>query len=496
VSDIAVVKPPPPSGRRFNVRPGLRWPVGLLIAVVVIFVFYYLDTYFRDVVPPFLHEQGNEWFSLLAINEAIVYVMAALGLNIVVGYAGLLDLGFVAFWAIGGYTAGWLMSGFFHEVNFRFFGSQFTETNNIAGIHISVWIVLVAACLLCALSGVLIGAPTLRLRSDYLALVTLGFGEIIYEVFYNGDNLFGQNVSNGSQGITPTDSVRFFGFDQTGALTWKDLGPFDVLPKFVILVGLAALILFASLRIREGRLGRAWLAIREDELAASMMGVPLMRTKLASYALGAVAGGIAGVAFAVHVSGVLPDRFRFDISITLLAMVVLGGMGNVWGVTVGALILAWTNSTFLPHAQEFIAQPGQEAPVSITMMLLGVGLFAVGIAMVLLKRRPGALLAYLGVPIFVIGLVLIIADDNISFQFLIFGSVLIIMMLFRREGIIPEARTRLILREPGRTEAEALGADMEDIAPELEALPDEAVHASGTVPTARPDRDGTQGGPA
>lgn len=177
-------------------------------------------------------------------------------------------------------------------------------------------------------------------------------------------------------------------------------------------------------------------------------------------------------------------------------MVVLGGMGNVWGVMVGALILAWTNSTFLPHAQEFIAQPGKEGFVSVTMMVLGAGIFAAGIALIVLKRRPGMLLAYLGVPIFVIGLVLIVAEQNISFQFLIFGSVLIIMMLFRREGIIPEARTRLILREPGRTEAEAVGADMEDIAPELESLPDDAVHASGSVPAARTDRDGTQGGPA
>ena len=405
--------------RRGLIRPTLRWPLGLLIAAVVVFVFYYLDTYFRaQAIPDGLHEFVAQWLPLLSINEALVYVMCALGLNVVVGYAGLLDLGFVAFWAIGGYTAGWLMSGFVYPVNIRFLGSEFTKTHQIAGIHITFWVVLVAAALLCAVFGIIIGAPTLRLRSDYLALVTLGFGEIIPEVFYNGDDVGGLNISNGTQGITPVDSVRFFGFDATGALTFKDLGPFDVLPKFVIFCGLAALILFASLRIRDGKLGRAWLAIREDELAASAMGVPLMRTKLAAYATGAIAGGIGGAAFAIHVSAVLPDRFRFDISITLLAMVVLGGMGNVWGVTVGALGLAWFNSTGLPKGEEMFHD-------------------AFGI--------------------------------DISFSFLFFGAVLVLMMLFRREGLIPEARTRLVLREPGRTEARSLGSDLEEPAPELGA---------------------------
>jgi branched-chain amino acid transport system permease protein len=432
VSDIARVIGPP-SGRRRFLKPSASWPLGLLIAAVFVFVFYYLDTYFRSSIPDPIHVFFTTWLPLLSVNEALVYVMCALGLNIVVGYAGLLDLGFVAFWAIGGYVAGWLMSGFLYQWNFRFLGSQFTKDHNIAGIHITFWIVLIGAALLCALFGIIIGAPTLRLRSDYLALVTLGFGEIIPEVFYNGDNVGGVNISNGNQGITPVDSVRFFGFDSTGALTFKDLGPFDVLPKFVIFCGLAALIMFASLRIREGKLGRAWLAIREDELAASAMGVPLMRTKLSAYSIGAVAGGIGGVAFAVHVSAVLPDRFRFDISITLLAMVVLGGMGNVWGVTIGALGLAWFNSTGLPRAED-------------------------------------ALNAFTG--------------WDVSLSFLFFGSVLVLMMLFRREGLIPEARTRLVLREPGRTEAESLGADMEDVAPELESMPDQLVHAVGAVPPA------------
>jgi branched-chain amino acid transport system permease protein len=359
-------------------------------------------------------------------------------------------------------------------------------------VHLNFWIVLIAAALVCALFGVIIGAPTLRLKSDYLALVTLGFGEIIYRFFYNGDDLWGQNLTNGTQGITPVDSVRFFGFDSTGALTWKDLGPFDLLPKFLIFVLLVAVVLFASIRIREGRLGRAWLAIREDELAASMMGVPLMKTKLSAYALGAVSGGLAGVAFAVHVSGVLPDRFRFDISITLLAMVVLGGMGNVWGVTVGALLLAWTNSTFLPNVQDELLTPGSSDPVGITLIVVGIALTAAAITLVVQGRSRFLLMIYLGVLAAVIGGVLLIYGEAASFQFLVFGAVLIIMMLFRREGLIPEARTRLVLREPGRTEAESLGADMEDVAPELERLADDAVHAGGAVPAASDGPEGTR----
>jgi len=176
---------------------------------------------------------------------------------------------------------------------------------------------------------------------------------------------------------------------------------------------LAALFLFVSLRIREGRLGRAWLAIREDELAASMMGVPLMRTKLAAYGVGAFAGGIGGVAYATHVNAVLPDRFNFSISITLLAMVVLGGMGNVYGVVIGALGLAWINSTGL-------AQFGNTVNDAF--------------------------------------------GTNINFpsnNFLLFGLILVLMMLFRREGLIPETRTRQVLQEPERGELASVGADLE-----------------------------------
>jgi branched-chain amino acid transport system permease protein len=205
---------------------------------------------------------------------------------------------------------------------------------------------------------------------------------------------------------------------------------------------------------------------------------------LASYATGAVAGGIAGAAFAIHVSGVLPDRFRFDISITLLAMVVLGGMGNVWGVTIGALVLAWTNSTGLPRIQGGLEESGSATAVGIVLLIAAAVVVAAGIALLLSGRSAGLFMIYLGGVLAIIGAVLVSQGTEVNFQFFVFGSVLIMMMLFRREGLIPEARTRLVLREPGRTEAEALGADMEDVAPELESLPDDTVHAGGSVPPA------------
>ncbi len=362
------------------------WALGYLAVATVMFVVYQYALPWEGLPLP-IYDFLQLWLPPTAINEALVYVICALGLNIVVGYAGLLDLGYVAFWAIGGYCAGWFMSTFFAQWNFHGLSSAAATE---PGIHINFWMVLVIGGAVCAFFGIVIGAPTLRLKSDYLALVTLGFGEIIPQVFFNGEDINGFNLSNGTKGITRLDPIP------TGV---KDLGPFDFGPKFIIFVLLAALMVFISLQLRRGRLGRAWLAIREDELAASMMGVPLMRTKLASYAVGAVAGGIGGVAFATHVDGVYAERFNFSISIFLLAMVVLGGMGNVWGVILGAFILAWVNSTGLPALGDtFNSQFGTEV-------------------------------------------------DFPSFTFLLFGLVLILMILYKREGLIPESRLRSVVHE-------------------------------------------------
>jgi branched-chain amino acid transport system permease protein len=385
---------------------GKAWPIGFTVAAVVTFVLYqWILPQAPDPVASFF----QDWLPMSTVNQCLIWAVMAVGLNIVVGYAGLLDLGYVAFWAIGGYVAGWLMSGFFTQWKLDIFGHA--ARGQEAGIHINFWLVLPIAGLFCALSGVLIGAPTLRLKSDYLALVTLGFGEIIPEVFKNGEDINGFNLSNGVKGITPLDPIP------SGPLAYlgvpAELGPFDETWKFLVYALIAAFAVFVSLRIREGRLGRAWLAIREDELAASMMGVPLMRTKLAAYAVGAFIGGLGGVAYASAVGGVAAEDFAFSSSIILLAMVVLGGMGNVWGVMIGALVLQWINSNGLVRLGETIQEvTGKD----------------------------------LNFP---------------SYNFLVFGLILILMMLFRREGLLPESRTRQVLQEPERGELESVGADLE-----------------------------------
>jgi branched-chain amino acid transport system permease protein len=415
----AVSKGSPPARITKSSR---AWPVGFFLLAVFVFALY------QWVLPHAgagVQQTFQDWLPMSAVNEAVLWLVFALGLNIVVGYSGLLDLGYVAFWAIGGYCAGWFMSPFAFQMSpgwknlkINLFGNPLPGQEQ--GIHLSFWLALPLAALICAFFGVLIGAPTLRLKSDYLALVTLGFGEIIPQIFFNGENVNGFNLSNGAKGITPVDPIGTGPFRLIPGVP-DTLGPFDLTFKFVVFAALAGLCMFVSLRIREGRLGRAWLAIREDELAASMMGVPLMRTKLAAYAVGASFGGLGGVAYATHVGGVIPDQFKFSISITLLAMVVLGGMGNVWGVAVGALGLAWVNSTGL-------AQGGDAFNSAFS--------------------------------------------TNINFpshNFLLFGAVLVLFMLFRREGLLPETRTRQVLQEPERGEIESLGADMEGTAEETAA---------------------------
>lgn len=362
-----------------------KWAIGFATAVAVIFL---LNKFVLPSAPEQIQRFFNAWFSLNSLAEVMIWILMALGLNIIVGYAGLLDLGYVAFWALGGYVAGWLMSPFLSSFQINFFGNP--RPGLEMGIHFHVFLVLILGGVFTAIWGIIIGGPTLRLKSDYLALVTLGFGEIIPQFMLNGADIGGFNVTNGAQGIGGLDDVNLFGYV---------IGTFALPEKFLFVSLLAGAMIFFSIRLRDGRLGRAWLAIREDELAASMMGVPLWRTKFASYAIGAVGGGIGGVGFAILVGGVYADRFNFVISIIILAMVVLGGMGNVWGVVVGATVLAWVNS---------------------------VGLVQVG---ELVNNTFGT-------------------NFNFpSYQFLLFGLLLVLMMLFRREGFIPEARIRMVMNE-------------------------------------------------
>ncbi len=362
-----------------------KWAIGFTVVVLSVFILnkFILPNASRQVVEFF-----NAWFSLTSLAEIMVWILMALGLNVIVGYAGLLDLGYVAFWALGGYVAGWLMSPFLSNFQISFFGNP--RAGLEMGVHLNFFVVLILGGVFTAIWGIIIGGPTLRLKSDYLALVTLGFGEIIPQFMVNGGDVAGLNLTNGAQGIGGLDDIKILGYT---------IGTFSLPEKFLIISMLAGAMIFFSIRLRDGRLGRAWLAIREDELAASMMGVPLWRTKFASYGIGAVGGGIGGVAFATLVGGVYADRFNFVISIIILSMVVLGGMGNVWGVVVGATVLAWVNS---------------------------VGLVQFGVVV------NNALGTKINFP---------------SYQFLLFGLLLVLMMLFRREGFIPEARIRMVMNE-------------------------------------------------
>jgi branched-chain amino acid transport system permease protein len=277
----------------------------------------------------------------------LAYVMMALGLNIVVGFAGLLDLGYVAFYAIGAYTIGWLASDHFTGVGgdtgIHVLVSDFVS--NSAGIHINFFLVLIAAMIIAAVLGALIGLPTLRLRGDYIAIVTLAFGEIIGRIALNGDEItFGQyQLTNGQQAISPVDQpfLPFVGYEFDSA--------FNLRPYYWTGLVLLCFTLFVNVRLRDSRLGRAWIALREDEVAAASMGVPLVRTKLLAYAAGAALGGVAGAFLGSYNNAINSNQFQFSFSIFVLAMVILGGMGSIWGVTAGAAALAVIDRYLIPE---------------------------------------------------------------------------------------------------------------------------------------------------
>jgi branched-chain amino acid transport system permease protein len=320
----------------------------------------------------------------------IVFIMMAVGLNIVVGYAGLLDLGYVAFYAMGAYTMAWLTSLQFPKRTIHF-GAVGIDPS-LPGIHLSVWLVLAIAAVITAFAGIVIGLPTLRLRGDYLAIVTLGFGEILPQVARNGDNLFGTgfNLTNGPNGITPLDAPGFGerlqawtgGFLPANYLT---AASFDRLFFWTALV-LLLITVFCSWRMRDSRLGRAWVAIREDEIAAAAMGVPLMRTKTWAYAMGAFFGGIAGAYYATVKSATFPGDFYFNISVFILCMVILGGMGNIWGVVLGAAFLSYLDREGLANTGSWL---NQNLHIHIDVPLYASGIYGVIILVVMLFRPEG-----------------------------------------------------------------------------------------------------------
>lgn len=322
---------------------------------------------------PFLVDAGlgRSWVRVL--DFALLYVMLALGLNIVVGYAGLLDLGYVAFYAVGAYLYALLASPHF-------------------GLHLPFWAILPLGALTAGLFGVLLGAPTLRLRGDYLAIVTLGFGEII-RIFLNNLNA-PINVTNGPQGINLIDPIAVGGFVLSKPHALGEISVPGVYNYYYLFLGLALLIVFISMRLQDSRIGRAWVAIREDEVAAEAMGIDTRNVKLLAFAMGAAFGGVSGGLFAGFQGFVSPESFNLMESIMILCMLVLGGMGNIPGVILGAVLL-----TVLPEALRYIGD--------LQRVLLGH-----------------------------------VAVDPSDLRMLLFGLALVAMMIFRPAGLLPSTRRK------------------------------------------------------
>ncbi len=334
--------------------PARVWIAGALIVAVLL------------ALPFALSYAGTAWVRIA--NLAILYVLLALGLNIVVGFAGLLDLGYIAFYAVGAYVYALLASPHF-------------------GLHLPFWVILPIGAAVAALFGVLLGAPTLKLRGDYLAIVTLGFGEII-RIFLN--NLSRPlNITNGPQGISRIDPVsigdfsfatgeRLFGIDFSGPMKY-----------YYLLLAFMAIIIVINVRLQDSRIGRAWEAIREDETAARATGINTTAIKLLAFAMGATFGGIAGGMFSAIQGFISPESFVLVESIMVVAMVVLGGMGNIWGVVLGAMLLS-----FVPELLRWTVAPLQQAlfgrmlvePEVIRMLIFGLAL-----VLVMLYRPAGLL---------------------------------------------------------------------------------------------------------
>jgi len=283
------------------------------------------------VLPLLAQQAGNFWVRIL--DFGLLYVLLALGLNIVVGYAGLLDLGYVAFYALGAYMFGLLASPQLTDT-FASIRQGFPH-----GLHAPFWVVIPAGAALAGLFGVLLGAPTLKLRGDYLAIVTLGFGEII-RVFIN--NLDAPvNITNGPKGISQIDSINLFGLLNLGK-TQSVLGfEFPAVTNYYYLfLTLVVISVVICYRLERSRIGRAWMAIREDEIAAKAMGINTRNLKLLAFGMGATFGGVSGVMFATFQGFISPESFSLQESIMIVAMVVLGGIGHIPGVIVGALLLS------------------------------------------------------------------------------------------------------------------------------------------------------------
>jgi branched-chain amino acid transport system permease protein len=340
------------------------------------------------VVLPFFFTKDSGFMNATVI--AVAFAVMSLGLNVVVGFAGLLDLGYVAFYALGAYSLGWFGSDFFFKAHIHVGVSGIAATES--GVHLNFLLILVCAALICGLAGIIIGLPTLRLRGDYIAIVTLAFGEIIGVVAVNGQSVGlggGMTLTAGNLGISAVDSPYFPGIGVFGLLNLR--------PWYWLIFGIFLLVLFVNLRLRDSRLGRAWVALREDEVAAVSMGIPLVRTKLSAYAIGAMFGGMSGAFLGTYYTTVNAGQFQFGFSIFILAMVIIGGLGSIWGAVVGGMLLGYINQWLIPDVLNNVPQKlGLNFPLT-------------------------------------------------EIEFGIFGFLLVLVMVLRPQGLIPERRRRLEL---------------------------------------------------
>ena len=308
---------------------------------------------------------------------AAAYVVMALGLNIIVGFAGLLDLGYVAFFAIGAYTAAYFGSGFWANADVAILVSDSAAG---PGIHVNFLLILALAVATTSVAGIVIGAPTLRLRGDYIAIVTLAFGEIIGQVVSNGRRIefFGGSLTSGPIGIGPIDRIELPLIGRFEAL--------DLRPWYWFALALVALALLVNVNLRDSRIGRAWNALRDDEPAAASAGVPIARTKLLAYGTGAALGGISGAFFASYLGVVNPDQFEFSFSIFIFAMVVLGGLGSIPGVVVGAIILSVLNNYLLP---DVLFDLPSKVGLAFDLSAVSSGIYGLILVLVMLLRPQG-----------------------------------------------------------------------------------------------------------
>lgn len=317
-------------------------------------------------LPFALASAGTAWVRIT--NLAILFILLSLGLNIVVGFAGLLDLGYIAFFAVGAYVYALLASPHFN-------------------IHLPFWLILPIGALVACLFGVLLGAPTLKLRGDYLAVVTLGFGEIIRIFLNNLSNPV--NITNGPQGIARIDPFRLGSFDFSKTETIMGLNFSGPIKYYYLLIVVMVAVIIINLRLQNSRIGRAWEAVREDETAARAMGIDTTKIKLLAFAMGASFGGVAGGMFAAIQGFISPESFVLVESIMVVAMVVLGGMGNIWGVILGALLLS-----FVPEVLRYTVEPLQKAAFGrmiIEPEVLRMLVFGFALVLVMLFRPAGLL---------------------------------------------------------------------------------------------------------